>query len=78
VRTPYFFLSLSWQALLRPGRFDRTVTIDLPDIRGRKQIFEIHLQRITVTAERSVLAESLAALTPGFRNAIRACVLVCV
>lgn len=59
------------KALLRPGRFDRIVTIDLPDIRGRKQIFDIHLKRITVPAnsDRNALAETLAALSPGFSGA---------
>ena len=57
------------KALLRPGRFDRQVSIDLPDIRGRKQIFEIHLKRITVTLDRDALAEALSALTPGFSGA---------
>lgn len=35
-------------ALLRPGRFDRQVEIGLPSIKERQQIFEVHLQKITV------------------------------
>lgn len=34
------------KALLRPGRFDRQITIDRPDIRGREQIFRVHLAKV--------------------------------
>ncbi len=57
------------KALTRPGRFDRQIGVDLPDIRGRKQIFEIHLGPISYTGNRDTLAETLAALTPGFSGA---------
>jgi AFG3 family protein len=57
------------KALTRPGRFDRQILVDLPDIRGRKQIFDIHLKPIAYTGNRDALAETLSALTPGFSGA---------
>ncbi|KAI8090982.1 peptidase family M41-domain-containing protein, partial [Gilbertella persicaria] len=56
-------------ALLRPGRFDRHITIDRPDISGRAQIFEVHLKPIQTKVDKPVLARKLAALTPGFAGA---------
>ncbi|RCH94838.1 AAA ATPase afg3 [Rhizopus azygosporus] len=56
-------------ALLRPGRFDRHITIDRPDINGRVQIFEVHLRPIKADLDKQVLARKLAALTPGFAGA---------
>ncbi|KAI7898743.1 peptidase family M41-domain-containing protein [Cokeromyces recurvatus] len=56
-------------ALLRPGRFDRHITIDRPDISGRAQIFEVHLKPIKTTIDKKTLAHKLAALTPGFAGA---------
>lgn len=38
------------KALLRPGRFDRQITIDRPDIKGRDQIFRVHLAKVGVFA----------------------------
>lgn len=35
-------------ALIRPGRFDRIVEVNLPDLEGRRQIFNVHLENITV------------------------------
>ncbi|KAM7522173.1 hypothetical protein LguiA_012075 [Lonicera macranthoides] len=57
------------KALLRPGRFDRQVTIDKPDIKGRDQIFQIYLQKIKLDHEPSYYSQRLAALTPGFAGA---------
>merc|ERR1711871_926166 len=57
------------KALLRPGRFDRQITIDRPDIKGRAQIFNVHLGRIKLEGEVADYAERLAALTPGFAGA---------
>ena len=56
-------------ALLRPGRFDRHISIDRPDIGGRAQIFEVHLKPIMTKVDKKILARKLAALTPGFAGA---------
>ncbi|RRT78070.1 hypothetical protein B296_00019837 [Ensete ventricosum] len=57
------------KALLRPGRFDRQITIDKPDIKGREQIFRIYLKKIKLDNDPSFYSERLAALTPGFAGA---------
>ncbi|KAK7312462.1 hypothetical protein VNO77_36338 [Canavalia gladiata] len=57
------------KALLRPGRFDRQITIDKPDIKGREQIFQIYLKKIKLDHEPSYYSPRLAALTPGFAGA---------
>jgi AFG3 family protein len=54
-------------ALLRPGRFDRQISIDKPDLKGREQIFNVHLKAIKLGPD--VSAEKLAAQTPGFVGA---------
>ena len=54
-------------ALLRPGRFDRRVTMDLPDIEGRKAILTVHAAGKPLAPE--VTFESLAKETPGFSGA---------
>ena len=54
-------------ALLRPGRFDRQVVVPLPDIRGRKEILEVHMRKVPVA--KSVDAEVLARGTPGMSGA---------
>lgn len=54
-------------ALLRPGRFDRQIGIDRPDLNGREQIFRVHLKHIKASA--AVNAEVLAEMTPGFAGA---------
>lgn len=54
-------------ALLRPGRFDRQISIDKPDIVGREAIFKVHLKPIKTIAE--VDPKKLAAQTPGFAGA---------
>ncbi len=54
-------------ALLRPGRFDRTVTVPLPDVRGRERILEIHSAKVK-TAPDTKLAV-IAKGTPGFSGA---------
>lgn len=56
-------------ALLRPGRFDRQISIDKPDIKGRDQIFRIYLKRLKLDQEPSYYSHRLASLTPGFAGA---------
>ncbi|XP_064399044.1 paraplegin-like [Halichondria panicea] len=55
------------QALLRPGRFDRQISIDLPTLAERKAIFELYLGQVLLDPDRGVTDYSarLAALTPG-------------
>ena len=57
------------KALLRPGRFDRHISIDAPTISGRKQIFLVHLGKIVTDEDMEYLTGRLAALTPGFSGA---------
>ncbi len=54
-------------ALLRPGRFDRQISIDVPDIKGRQKIFEVHLKPIKVATNLDI--NKLASQTPGFAGA---------
>lgn len=54
-------------ALLRPGRFDRQVTVDRPDVAGREQILRVHAQGKPL--DDSVRFDELAKLTPGFTGA---------
>ncbi len=54
-------------ALLRPGRFDRQITIDKPDVRGREAIFKVHLKPIKISEKLDV--HKLAEQTPGFAGA---------
>ncbi|KAI9021229.1 peptidase family M41-domain-containing protein [Hyaloraphidium curvatum] len=56
-------------ALMRPGRFDRHIAIDRPDIKGRSEIFLVHLKPIKTKLDLDRLAKKLAALTPGFSGA---------
>lgn len=55
-------------ALLRPGRFDRQISIDKPDQKGREQIFKVHMKKLTKLGPE-VTPEKLASLTPGFAGA---------
>jgi cell division protease FtsH len=54
-------------ALLRPGRFDRQVTVGLPDIRGREQILKVHMRKVPLAD--NVKAGVIARGTPGFSGA---------
>lgn len=54
-------------ALLRPGRFDRQISIDRPDVKGREAIFKVHLQPIKVSENLDI--HKLAEQTPGFAGA---------
>jgi AFG3 family protein len=58
-------------ALLRPGRFDRQISVDLPDIVGRKDIFNVHLRPLKCASNdvKIEFAKKLAALTPSFSGA---------
>ncbi len=54
-------------ALLRPGRFDRQVSVNLPDLKGRIEILKVHIRRIPVA--KDVNLELIARGTPGFSGA---------
>ena len=58
-------------ALLRPGRFDRTIEITLPSIKEREQIFNVHLKKIKTNEymPKEEYARKISALTPGFSGA---------
>ena len=53
------------QALLRPGRFDRQIAIDLPTLAERKEIFEVYLRKVVLEESYDRYSSRLAALTPG-------------
>lgn len=57
------------KALLRPGRFDRTIALDLPDIKARKDIFMVHLPKLKLQYTPEYYSGKLAAMTPGFSGA---------
>ena len=54
-------------ALLRPGRFDRQVVVNLPDVRGREQILKVHMRKVPLDVD--VDAMTIARGTPGFSGA---------
>ena len=54
-------------ALLRPGRFDRQISIDKPDLIGREAIFKVHIRNLKLS--KNVIIKNLAAQTPGFAGA---------
>merc|ERR1719401_941932 len=58
-------------ALTRPGRFDRQIAIDKPDLKEREQIFKVHLKPVTLRKELDTeqVARRMAALCPGFAGA---------
>jgi len=55
------------RALMRAGRFDRQIYVDMPDLNERKEIFQVHLKKIKI--DESVNIEFLAKQTPGFSGA---------
>lgn len=57
------------KALMRPGRFDRQIYIDRPTMKGRADIFKVHLAKIVTKEDMEHLCGRLAALTPGFSGA---------
>ena len=54
-------------ALLRPGRFDRQIVVDMPDINGREAILKVHMKKVRMAPE--VSAQQIAAGTPGMAGA---------
>jgi len=54
-------------ALLRPGRFDRQVTVGLPDVKGREQILKVHMRRVPTASDVDPM--TIARGTPGFSGA---------
>lgn len=59
----------NFQALLRPGRFDRHILIDLPNVEERTEIFVQHLKGICLELTPEFYSKRLAFLTPGFSGA---------
>jgi len=57
------------KALLRPGRFDRHIMIDLPTLEERQEIFEQHLKSIKLEKEPQFYSKRMGSLTPGFSGA---------
>lgn len=59
------------KALMRPGRFDRQIAIDLPDIKSRFAIFAVHLAKLKLDPKQNIeeLKTKLSQLTPGFSGA---------
>ena len=55
------------QALMRPGRFDRHVLVDRPDVRGREEILKVHVKNVKLNP--SVDLKKIAAISPGFAGA---------
>ena len=55
------------KALMRAGRFDRQIYVELPDLIGRKEIFEVHMRKLKLADDVNV--EFLAKQTPGFSGA---------
>ncbi|AEA34291.1 ATP-dependent zinc metalloprotease FtsH [Hippea maritima] len=54
-------------ALLRPGRFDRQIIVDKPDVRGREAIFKVHIKKIKISPDVDI--KKLAQMTPGLVGA---------
>ena len=57
------------KAILRPGRFDRHISVDKPDIKGRLELFLLHMKKLKIAGVAEEFAQRLAALTPGFVGA---------
>lgn len=58
------------KALLRPGRFDRHILIDLPTMEERKQIFEYYLKSLSLQGKPEQYSGILSQLTPGFSGIV--------
>ena len=57
------------KALLRPGRFDRQISITAPDIKGRASVFQVYLQSMKTNLNKLELSRRMATLTSGFTGA---------
>ncbi|KAF0852399.1 mitochondrial i-AAA+ ATPase [Andalucia godoyi] len=57
------------KALIRPGRFDRTVVVPAPDVKGREEILKVHFEKNKVPRDATVNLQMLARNTPGFCGA---------
>ena len=55
------------QALMRPGRFDRHVLVDRPDVRGREEILKVHVKNVKL--DPNVILKQVASISPGFVGA---------
>ena len=56
------------KALLRPGRFDRHISIDVPDVEGRKQIFKVHLNKLKLKSVQDIDAKQKMLIFPNTNN----------
>lgn len=57
------------KAAIRPGRFDKLITVPLPDSKGREEIFDLYLSKIKLDISKSVSSKFLSKITPGFSGA---------
>ncbi|KAL9650768.1 hypothetical protein ABK040_001820 [Willaertia magna] len=57
------------KALTRPGRFDRSIDVNIADIKGREEIFKVHMKGIVLAKPAEEYSTKLATLTPGFSGA---------
>lgn len=58
--------SQKFQALLRPGRFDRHISIDMPTVSERKEMFDLYLKKIKLDQSYDKFSKRLSQMTPGF------------
>ena len=65
------FFCISSKALLRPGRLDRHILIDLPTLVERLEIFEIYLQQLSLKKKPSDYSDRLAQLSPGMSGELK-------
>ncbi|MGM0597287.1 MAG: ATP-dependent zinc metalloprotease FtsH [Myxococcota bacterium] len=56
-------------ALLRPGRFDRRIVVNMPDVRGRKEILKVHIDSKEIPVKENLDLDVIAKGTPGFSGA---------
>jgi ATP-dependent Zn protease len=70
INNDFDILCLDLQALLRPGRFDRHITIDYPTLAERKDIFEMYLRTLKLKTQSAELPGKLSHLTPGMSGMV--------